>query len=370
LAETFVAYDGAVDDWLTPLSAVTAAHPYDYYERLTRERPFGFDAGAGVWVAAGCRPVEEALSHPALRVRPPSEPVPKAMFGTALGDVFARLARMNDGPRHDVLRACVRDALDRWHSPSVGVTALRCARQLAAAIRSAGELNGYLHDVPAFTIATMIGAPDCELADVRDFARAIAAGATSEEIERGIAATGRLRAFIAPRLDDDRSANALGLLFQSYDATAGLIGNALAALISDPSLRSAADDDASLDAHLAAIERYDPPVHNTRRFAAAAVRIAGTPISPGDGVLVAMAAANRDPLARQSYTFGFGPHACPGARVARTIAKAGVTALLESTFDLSHAAVNGYRPSFNLRIPTFWHSFGTVAREGTTPAAW
>jgi len=58
-------------------------------------------------------------------------------------------------------------------------------------------------------------------------------------------------------------------------------------------------------------------------------------------VLVVLAAANRDPAAnpeparfdplrrdRQAFTFGVGPHACPGEAMATAIAEAGVERLL------------------------------------------
>jgi cytochrome P450 len=90
-------------------------------------------------------------------------------------------------------------------------------------------------------------------------------------------------------------------------------------------------------------------------------------MAEGDGVLVVLAAANRDPLAnplpeafdvrrldRRLFTFGAGPHACPGETLAAAIAQAGVAALLASGLDPSTLLPRvTYRPSANARIPLF-----------------
>jgi cytochrome P450 len=332
-------------DELTPLSAVTARDPYPYYARLVAERPFAYDERIGAWVAAGAAAVQRALDSPALRVRPPSEPVPQAMLGTSLGDMFARLARMNDGARHAALTSSTAGVLGTWDLDEVGRTAARCAERLACAVASRRlDLTAYLHEVPASTVAALLSvdAPDATRR-VHHFASAIAPGATHDEIVRGAAAADALARALPPAANDDALANALGFLFQAYDATAGLIGHVLAALTSG----------SELDAILAKAVRYDAPVHNTRRFAAADTEIAGEIVRAGETVLVLLAAANRDPRADRSYTFGFGPHACPGARIAVSIAKAGIAAIVENGIDRSRFAVTGYRRSLNARIPIF-----------------
>jgi len=78
-----------------------------------------------------------------------------------------------------------------------------------------------------------------------------------------------------------------------------------------------------------------------------------------------LAAANRDPLANanperfdatrrepQVFSLGVGPHACPGRRLATTIATAGVAQLLENDGFLGRPGLHPtYPPSANLRIP-------------------
>lgn len=151
------------------------------------------------------------------------------------------------------------------------------------------------------------------------------------------------------RDDSAIAANGIGLLFQSHDATAGLTGNTLVALATNREAREQVSADTSLlgEAILETL-RYDPPVQNTRRFVARDGVVAGEPMAAGDAILVVLAAANRDPVAnpnpdqfdllrkdRRIFTFGAGVHACPGERLATTIAQAGVEQLLRSGLDPS-----------------------------------
>ncbi|HTA40663.1 MAG TPA: hypothetical protein VK760_16390 [Candidatus Acidoferrales bacterium] len=339
---------------LTPITAVTAPDPYTYYSRLVDERPFGFDARVGAWVAASAGAVECVLESSAFRVRPPAEPIPPAMIGTPLGEVFGRLARMNDGPRHASLASTAAGLLARWTSRDVAAVAKAAALRLAGAVvRGESDIGAYAQLVPATTVAGLLAIDRADAAMlVAHFAAAIAPGASAGDIARGVEAAAVLKTSLPLALDDDAAANALGFLFQSYDATAAAIATTLARLAGDDALcASTRGDERALDALLAKTIRDDPPVHNTRRFAAADTRVCGESVGAGDSVFVLLAAANRDPRAERSYAFGFGPHACPGSSVATIVASAGVGAMLDGGLDLSRVVVGGYRPSANVRMP-------------------
>ena len=163
-------------------------------------------------------------------------------------------------------------------------------------------------------------------------------------------------------------ANALGFLFQTCDATAGLIGNSLVSLGRRPDvLERVTREPQDLRATIEEVARFDSPVQNTRRFVETAGIVGGEVMQAGDAVLVLLAAANRDPAAnpdpdrfnlqrpdRRLFTFGLGAHACPGRIVAVAIAAAGVRHLLEEGVDPRPlAAAFSYRPSVNLRLPIF-----------------
>ena len=166
----------------------------------------------------------------------------------------------------------------------------------------------------------------------------------------------------------DVVANGIGFLSQACEAMAGLIGNTLVALGRQLAARLPGPPaGAGLRAIIAEVVRHDPPVQNTRRFLARDGLIGGQALKAGDTVLVVLAAANRDPIAnpdparfdplrpaRLSFTFGAGPHACPGEAVATTIAEVGVTALLASGVRPERLVQRvTYRPSANTRVPVF-----------------
>ena len=386
---------------LDPLAAVTATDPYPYYERLVAERPFSRDDALGMWVAASAAAVEETLSSTVMRVRPPSEPVPNAIAETPMAQIFSRWARMTDGRRQSTVKNAVVAALGRLDWNELTATSERCAKLLARTLSAGGQgdVEAFVLGLPVLATATTLGfaLDDATraLAWTNDFVRSIAPGSTRDEIARGTPATAALStallaepppdgSLFAVFLDEGRrhgiedgviAANAIGFLFQSYDATAGLIGNTLVALARREDLRDAVRGDTGLlERVIAEVARFDAPVQNTRRFAAADTTVMGSHVGAGEAVLVVLAAANRDPSfnpdphrfdpardERRTYTFGIGAHECPGARMATTIAAAGVSHLLDAGIDLQHLTAPAYRQSLNARVPTLVPRLGAVS---------
>ena len=367
------------------IAAVVDPDPYAYYADLVARRPLARDGRLGLWVAASAAAVTAVLTDPACRVRPAAEPVPAAIAGSPAGDIFGRLVRMNDGPAHTVLKPAVSAALDTLEPARVAALARTSAVDLVAGMtphRDRAALDAFAVRLAPAVIARLLGAPPETVPDVvrdaGDFVAGIAAGASADAVARGSAAAGALLALgrslvsadgllaalarHAPDATDAVVANALGFLSQAYDATAGLIGNTLVALARHPGLAAA-----PLPRVVSEVARHDAPVQNTRRFVAADAVIGGQPMRRGDVVLVVLAAANRDPAANtdparfdvarpapRTFTFGLGPHACPGAMLATTIAAAGVQVLLDAGLALDGLGEGvAYRPSANVRIPVF-----------------
>ncbi|HET7462707.1 MAG TPA: cytochrome P450 [Longimicrobium sp.] len=372
-------------------AAATHADPYPFYARLVREKPFAWDDAAGAWVASSAAAVEAVLTSPLCRVRPVAEPVPGALDGTAAGDVFARLARMSDGARHLPRRAGAMVAIATLDPSRAESLAAQWTRALWT------EHGGWRADagfhLPVCVIATLLGAPESRLREVAAwttaFVRCAAPGADAAAVARGADAAAKLmevfgedeiagappmRALASALTDagepDARTAaaNAIGLLFQSHDATAGLLGNAIVALGEHPQVeREVRASPALLPELIREVLRYDPPVQNTRRWVGEDGVIDGQPVRAGDPILVLLAAANRDPAVgpaadrfqlRRSgcrgFSLGHGIHACPGGALAETIAAAALRTMLEMNADFSAlAARRTYLPSANGRIPLF-----------------
>ncbi|HTV93056.1 MAG TPA: hypothetical protein VMG98_10090 [Verrucomicrobiae bacterium] len=335
---------------LTPLSAATADDPYVYYERLALDAPFVFAAGLNAWIAASAATVEMVLDNEAFRVRPADDIVPSIMRGTPLGELFAHMVRMTDGPMHASRRRDAEQLLEGIDVPAIAA--------VLPDLRSA-PLDAVMFAFPSRAIAALLGIAPHDADGIetyaRALARAIAPGAAPETVAPASSAVEALSAIFAQRFPgEEQRYAAIGFLFQAYDGTAGLIGNTLYHLaIALPAIAARIVQSApTLAGFVAEVARLDPPVHNTRRFAATEISIDDALVRTNESVLVLLAAANADPAAAgRTFTFGAGAHACIAARLAITITSVAIKALVTAGIDLAAIQRDGFYPALNVRVP-------------------
>lgn len=144
------------------------------------------------------------------------------------------------------------------------------------------------------------------------------------------------------------------LITGGLTTTSQLLGNLIHQLLTSPELEARVRADLAAgpsgtsgtsDALGRAIDeslRLRPPVLFVARGCATDTTVGGCPIEAGRRLIIGTASANRDERvfsdadvfdvdrdnADQHLTFGYGPHVCPGATLARTEARIGMTALL------------------------------------------
>ena len=160
------------------------------------------------------------------------------------------------------------------------------------------------------------------------------------------------------------------ILLAGHETTTNLIGNAMLVLLDDDALmHRLRSNPGDIPAMVEEALRWDPPIQCTYRRATRDDHIEGVDVKAGDMVIPMWAGANWDPevfpnpeqfdidrpTTKPHMGFGFGPHFCAGAELARLEAKIafeellgrlGDIALNEDESDLSHLpsfASHGYR---------------------------
>jgi cytochrome P450 len=311
-----------------------------------------------------------------------------------------------DPPQHTAVRRVMVTAL----TPKVVHAAEPFIHETATALLAAVPASGSADLVPAFTVPLpnrvtvhLLGFPP-EDADtiaawagelmVSEFPRTNRtargegfagafpefAGYIDEKIERRIDALTRgaqppddvLTRLVQLEVDGQRltrrqlRALTRNLITGGLTTTSQLLGNLLYQLLTAPELDKAvrADEDALAGAIEESL-RLAPPVLFVARGCVHDTSIDETEVHTGERVIVGTGSANRDerifddgeafrydrPNADQHLTFGYGPHVCPGAALARIVARIGIAAFVDRFPSGSVHLAPGYEFE---NVPTFF----------------
>jgi cytochrome P450 len=135
------------------------------------------------------------------------------------------------------------------------------------------------------------------------------------------------------------------LITGGLTTTSQLLGNLIDQVLGDPTVEARARaGGAGLAGLIEESLRLRPPILLIARGCVRETAVDGHPLPTGCRVIVGTASANRDdrvftepdvcrpdrPNADQHLTFGYGPHVCPGATLARTVARIGMDSLLDA----------------------------------------
>lgn len=156
------------------------------------------------------------------------------------------------------------------------------------------------------------------------------------------------------------------MLLGGMDTTSGLTGNALIELDENPELRTQLIDDPSLMPKATEeFLRHDTPTHALTRLVTRDCVMKDQQLRAGDRVLLAYAAANRDPKVfsnpdqidftrtpNRHLAFGAGPHRCLGSNYARTMFSVMISEILQRIPDYTVSGqVERYRDAGDVYAP-------------------
>jgi hypothetical protein len=198
---------------------------------------------------------------------------------------------------------------------------------------------------------------------IAERARQLDAG---EEHDDVLARLIRLEVDDAPLPPPQLRALVRNLITGGLTTTSQLLGNLLFELLTNARFDTAVRADRAL-LHTAIEEslRLTPPLLFLARGCVRDTQIGGCPVQAGERVAIGTASANRDERvfdgadefrtdranADQHLTFGYGPHVCPGATLARAVARIGTEAVL----DHFAAGELSLEPGFVFeQVPTFF----------------
>lgn len=365
------------------------ADPYPLYARFRAagdltKTPSGFH------VATGHAACAQILSTRQIGVRPTAGPE----FDTGLDLSLLEL----DPPEHTRLRRLAAPAFTRRrleHYRALVETTIGRLLDDAPTGEDWDLVAGYASPLPIAVITAMLGIPAYDEPAFRRYGAAIADALdgvrSPAHAVRLVHAARSLDAVFARLVDlrrrepaddivtslvaahDDGQLTAADLtalctllLVAGFETTVNLIANAVHTLLRHPEQWAALVADPTLAA--GAVEetlRFAPPVHLTGRYPHGDVEVGGVPLRPGDGIVVVLAAAGRDPSvfadpdrfditranAADHLAFSAGAHYCLGAPLARLEATLALRALARRRPDLRLAGRTTPRPGVTVRGP-------------------
>jgi cytochrome P450 len=379
--------DGAPLSLYHLLDPEVLANPYPLYQRLRTEAPVLWDPFLHAWVVTRYRDVIHVLNEFSAN-RTPTPDHLAAMGLSALGPIAQVMVKQMlflDAPAHSRIRSLASYAFTPRRVEGLRKHIQDITDRLIDAVLPAGRLDiiaDLAEPLPCIVTAEMLGVPTEHYQQLKiwsqDFAEMLGnfqhnperapriaksveamtayfRAAMAEHRERPV--PGLLSALMSAEVDGDRLsddeiiANVIVTMVGGQETTTNLIGNGMLSLLrhrdqlerlrADPSLVPSAVEE---------LLRYEAPSQQTARLAPEEVEIGGKTIRKRQAVIAVMGAANRDPdrfpdpdrldIARRDnrhVAFGWGPHFCFGAALARIEGQVAFETLLRRLPDLDLA---------------------------------
>jgi hypothetical protein len=399
-----------------PLHPAVLRHPYPYYAYLRTHDPIHWgsaaDAGAeGRWYVTRFADVAAILKEPRFgrevdKVLPPSALTPLDPADQPLRQMADWWMILRDPPIHTRLRSVVQRAYTPRRIEALRPAITATAHRLIDVMLTHGPpLDLLQHFALPFSVqivAHVLGLPVEDYPYLMPWSRALASvidlNQSEESRQRSRQTVAELTAYLDTMVDvrrhfpqDDLISALLQLegdhalsdeelrgditilLFAGNDPVMHQIGNGVMTLLQHPDQLALLRNEPTLwENAVDELLRYDSSVQMTFRYALTEIEWAGKTLHTGDHVALVFGSANRDPalwpepnrldLTRpvsQTATFGFGPHYCLGAALARQEGRIALEALWERLPTLALATHQlEWQPTVAVRgvthLPVIW----------------
>jgi pimeloyl-[acyl-carrier protein] synthase len=386
------------------------ADPYPVYHRLRSTDPVHWSERIGRWVLTRYDDVVQALSDPRLsseRVGPGARQ-PEVGGGSlpARPGIPENMLLFSDPPKHTRLRGLVNKAFTPRVLDAMRTRIQAIVDEALNAVQDTGHMEviaDLSYPLAATVIAELLGVPPEDRDHFGHWARGFVPRFTDPTpaedqrrmLESSTALSAYLSALVAGRRAEPREdllsslvqaqkerdrlsteelfANMILLLIAGLETTAQLIGNGTWALLCHPDqLQLLLREPARIRWAIEELLRYDTPVQWAGRIATEDLEIGGGQIRSGQWVMPMLGAANRDPaqfpdpdrldIAREDIrhvAFGYGPHFCLGAPLARLEAQIAFETLLRRMPNLRlEGEPPRHRENFAIRgLEALWVAF-------------
>jgi len=360
------------------------ADPYPLYRRLREEDPVHWDPFLHAWVVTRYNDVMQVLSSFSADRTPTPEQLSRMGLGdlTPIAQVMVQQMLFMDAPAHTRLRGLCAEAFTPHRVEALRAHIQDIANRLLDKVQGAGRMEviaDFAAPLPAIVTAEMLGVPTSDHQQLKswsaDFAEMLgnfqhnpnrvmrvrrSLEGMLEYFRRMIAELrkkprpGLINSLLTAEVQGDRLsdaeviANSILTMVGGQETTTNLIGNGIVTLLRNPQEANRLRQDRSIiGSAVEELLRYESPSQYTGRLAPEDIEMGGKKISKRQAVLAVMGAANRDPerfpdpdrldLTRKDnrhVAFGWGPHFCFGAPLARIEGQIAFATVLERLHDM------------------------------------